>query len=207
MPKFESMNTPERLKYLRVERDNNSTQHDLYFKLLGMAHKIKESKALDYPKQTIYRLEKGLTELPPEFALAYSKYFNVSLDFLYCNTDYINVGYDEVKEKLGLSDFALNKLVHIKKNEQEKKALSVLDCLLSSANSNNLIDLLNAIYSHRDIAIKNIVSQYSGNVFVNSQYIKKPIILENGDLEYISLFKVSEIAKEIANFYKKSGGK
>lgn len=207
MPNFKNMNTPQRLKYLRVERDNNSTQHELYFKLLGMAHKIKESKALDYPKQTIYRLEKGLTELPPEFALAYSKYFNVSLDFLYCNTDYINIKYDEVKKKLGLSDFALNKLEHMKKNEQEKKALSVLDYLLSSANSNNLIDLLNAIYSHRDMDMKNVVSQYRGNVFINNQYIKNPIILEDGDLEYVSLFKVSEIAKKIANSYKKDGGK
>ena len=204
MNDFSKMNTGERLKYLRIIRDNNSSGHNLYFKLDGRPKDAEKNKDQNYPRQAIYRIEKNLADLPLDFATKYSKYFNVSFDFLYCNSDDINVGYDDVKKKLGLSDFALNKLEYMKNSEKEKKALSVLDNLLSSPNSNDFIELLLAIDSHRDIFSKNIVSQHRGNVF--DQTIRKPIILENGDLEYISLFKVSKIAEKIASSYK-SGGK
>ena len=121
MNDFSKMNTGERLKYLRVIRDNNSSGHNLYFKLDGRPKDAEKNKDQNYPRQAIYRMEKNLAALPLDFATKYSKYFNVSFDFLYCNSDDINVGYDDVKKKLGLSDFALNKLEYMKNSEKEKK--------------------------------------------------------------------------------------
>ena len=49
---------------------------------------------------------------------------------------------------------------------------------------------------------KNIVSGHKGNTFIDDKTIRNPIILENGDLEYIYLFKVSKLAEKIASSYK-----
>lgn len=202
MKDFSNMNTCERLKYLREERDNHSSAHDLYFKLENRVDdENAKDKNLSYPRQAIYRVEKGKAELPMDLAIKYSNYFGVSLDFLYCNSNDISIGYNEVKNRLGLSDFSLNKLEHMKKTEKEKQALSVLDDLLTK-NDDDFIEFLLAIKELKNIKHKNIVSGHKGNTFIDDKTIRNPIILENGDLEYIYLFKVSKLAEKIASSYK-----
>ena len=110
---------------------------------------------------------------------------------------------------LGFSNGALHKLEEL--NKKNKNTIDTLNKLLSPNLAPLFIELLNALFEHASVDIKARVSQYPGNTFLTEQnnkgYYKKPIMLKPKDLEYQSLFKISEISKNIANELKKNGGK
>ena len=110
---------------------------------------------------------------------------------------------------LSLTNDALHKLEELSKNN--KKIIDTLNKLLSPSLSPLFMELLDAFSEHSYIKAKSLVSQYPGNTFLTDSnikgYYKKPIILKADDLEYQSLFKISEISKSVANELKKNGGK
>ena len=170
---------------------------------------LKSTSALSSGKSTISQIERGVRGLTVDRAIVYAEIFNVSLDYFFRETESYKSEYEFIKEKFGFSDDALNKLEQLNKNNKEM--ISVLNRLLSIDLLPFFMELLEAFSEHSYIGTKSLVSQYPGNTFLTSQnikgYYRKPIILKPKDLEYQSLFKISEISKNIANELKKNGGK
>lgn len=193
----------KRLRKLR--KDAHLIQEKLFEELDGDA-KFSDS---EYPKQTISKLENGIIGLSLTKAITYADYFNVSLDYLYRDTEYYKPEYEDIEKMLGFSNDALHKLEEL--NKKNKNTIDILNKLLSPNLAPLFIELLDALFEHSSVDIKARVSQYPGNTFLTEQnskgYYKKPIMLKPKDLEYQSLFKISEISKNIANELKKNGGK
>lgn len=193
----------KRLRKLR--KDAHLIQEKLFEELDGDA-KFSDS---EYPKQTISKLENGIIGLSLTKAITYADYFNVSLDYLYRDTEYYKPEYEDIEKMLGFSNDALHKLEEL--NKKNKNTIDILNKLLSPNLAPLFIELLDALFEHSSVDIKARVSQYPGNTFLTEQnskgYYKKPIMLKPKDLEYQSLFTISEISKNIANELKKNGGK
>lgn len=193
----------KRLRKLR--KDAHLIQEKLFEELDGDA-KFSDS---EYPKQTISKLENGIIGLSLTKAITYADYFNVSLDYLYRDTEYYKPEYEDIEKMLGFSNDALHKLEEL--NKKNKNTIDILNKLLSPNLAPLFIELLDALFEHSSVDIKARVSQYPGNTFLTEQnskgYYKKPIMLKPKDLEYQSLFTISEISKNIANELKKDGGK
>lgn len=192
----------KRLKEIR--RNAGYSQTDLFkieIRKKGLNLELLNDKDfLDKGKQTISQIERGTRSLTLERGIIYADIFNVSLDYLYCRTEYQKPEYKELKNVTGLSDNSINKLEYIKNNS--KQLILMLDKLLSSKMSSDFIELLSALNEHTYIEIKNRVSQFPGSTYLLSNNIKgeykRPIILKQNDLEYISLFKITELIKRIA---------
>ena len=209
----------DRLSKLRNNVSPKLTQDKLYVELQNLIDKREvnisenEDKKEDKDEnvngdKVISKIENG-HGLTLRYALAYAEYFKVSLEYIYFGTKSYKPEYDDIKELTGLSDDALNKLEHL--NKKNKKIINMLNRLLSVNLLPFFIELLEAFYDHSNIAIKSFVSQFPDITFLNTQtikgYYKKPITLKPKDLEYQSLFKISEISKKIANELEKNGGK
>lgn len=160
-------------------------------------------------KSTISQLENGNRSLEDYYALAYADVLDVSLDYIYGRIKNLKPEYKGINEQLGLNDNAIKKLEELNKND--KNIIDILNKLLSPNLAPLFIELLDALFEHSSVDIKARVSQYPGNTFLTEQnskgYYKKPIMLKPKDLEYQSLFTISEISKNIANELKKNGGK
>ena len=192
-----------RLRKLR--KDAHLIQEKLFEELDGDA-RFSDS---EYPKQTISKLEKGKIGLSLTKAITYADYFNVSLDYLYRGKKYYKPEYEDIEKMLGFSNGALHRLEEL--NKKNRNTIDTLNKLLSPNLAPLFIELLDALFEHSFVDIKARVSQYPGNTFLTEQnnkgYYKKPIMLKPKDLEYQSLFTISEISKNIANELKKNGGK
>ncbi len=160
-------------------------------------------------KSTISQLENGNRNLEDYYALAYAEVLDVSLDYIYGRIKNLKPEYKGINEQLGLNDNAIKKLEELNKND--KNTIEILNKLLSPSLAPLFIELLDALFEHSFVDIKARVSQHPGNTFLTEQnnkgYYKKPIMLKSKDLEYQSLFTISEISKNIANELKKNGGK
>ncbi len=200
-----------KLAKLRTDRRPKLTQDKLYVELRNIIAKregtVPEEENVNGDK-VISKIENGYG-LSLRYALAYSEFFNVSLEYLYFDKKSYKPEYDDMKKMLGFSDYSLNKLEELNKNN--KNAIDTLNKLLSPNIAPIFIELLDSLFEHSSVDIKARVSQYPGNTFLNEQnkkgYYKKPIMLKPKDLEYQSLFTISEISKNIANELKKNGGK
>ena len=170
---------------------------------------LETSSILNSEESTISQIERGARSLTIDKAVTFAEIFNVSLDYFFRETESYKSEYEFIKEKFGFSDDALNKLEQL--NKDNKEMTGVLNKLLSVDLLPFFVELLEAFSEHSYIGTKSLVSLYPGNTFLTSQnikgYYKKPIILKPKDLEYQSLFKISEISKNIANELKKNGGK
>lgn len=200
----------KRLKQLRKNKKYSQIKvyneiHKIMYKKSGTTYNERDG---DSGKQDIYKFEKGKV-FSIDNALAYAELFNVSLDYLYYGNKYYKPEYEDISKLLGFSNDALNKLEEI--NKKDKKVIDTLNKLLSPKISPIFIELLEAINEHSYIKTKSLVSQYPGNTFLNANnikgYYKKPIMLKPEDLEYLSLFKISEISKKLADEIKNGGDK
>jgi len=79
---------------------------------------------------TISQIERAVRGLTIDMALEYTKIFNVSLDYIYGESNNLKPEYNEIIEKIGLSDKAIKNLEEI--NNNNKIAISVLNYLLST---------------------------------------------------------------------------
>lgn len=178
-------------------------------KLYNILQEIDDNKVEVNGKQSISKLEHGTMGLSIRNAEAYAKYFNVSLDYLYFGNQHYKPEYADMKNLLGFSDDAFHQLEYLNKNNND--TINILSKLLSPDVSPFFIDLLNALSEHSLIKIKSLVSLYPGHTFLDNcdikGYYKKPIMLKPEDLEYVSLFKISELSKNLANAIKNNGGK
>lgn len=170
----------ERLCKLRKTKD--LTQGKLFDKLQSIINGTKDEfkTKSDYGKQNICKLEKGVTHLNYEMAIAYAKFFNVSLDYLYFGTESYKPEYDIIKKTLGFSDDAIHKLEELN-TEFHNNITYVLNELLDPSRASYFIELLQAFFDFRYVGY------------------------ESDNEEYLSLFKINEIARKIANEFKNIG--
>lgn len=130
-------------------------------------------------KQSISKLEKGVMNLSLKNAIAYAEFFNVSLDYLYFGANSYKSEYDTIKKILGFSDDAIHKLEEL--NNKSNNLIYVLNELLDPSKATYFIELLQAFFDYRYVGY------------------------EKDDIEYLSLFKINEIAKKIAYEFKNIG--
>lgn len=151
-------------------------------------------------RQVISKIESG-KGLSLNNALAYSKYFNVSLNYLYFGEKNYKPEYEQLKNMLGLSDDALNKLEFLKNNNTN--IINVLNKLLSPELATDFIDLLSKYHEYTTLKNQKVLVDRRGSrstfdSFNIKGYINNPSILTSEDLEFISLFKISEQSKVVA---------
>lgn len=203
-----------RLAKLRTEVNPKLTQDKLYAKLRDLISKregtINDEDGNQNGDKVISKIENGYG-LSLRYALAYSEYFNVSLEYIYFGAKSYKPSYDDIKELTGLSDDALHTLEMLKKND--KLSLFVLNKFLGSKLSNTFITLLHSFFDYLKITAKrkDISSEYIKYAKKRGIKIKKSDDfsweLYPKEREYISLYKISTETKELAEEFKKCGDK
>lgn len=203
-----------RLAKLRTEVNPKLTQDKLYAALRDLISKregtINDDDGNQNGDKVISKIENGYG-LSLRYALAYSEYFNVSLEYIYFGAKSYKPSYDDIKELTGLSDDALHTLEMLKKND--KTSLFVLNKFLGSKMSNTFITLLHSFFDYLKITAKrkDISNEYIK--YAKKRGIKIKISddfsweLYPKEREYISLYKISTETKELAEEFKKCGDK
>ena len=203
-----------RLAKLRTEVNPKLTQDKLYAALRDLISKregtINDDDGNQNGDKVISKIENGYG-LSLRYALAYSEYFNVSLEYIYFGAKSYKPSYDDIKELTGLSDDALHTLEMLKKND--KTSLFVLNKFLGSKLSNTFITLLHSFFDYLKITAKrkDISNEYIK--YAKKRGIKIKISddfsweLYPKEREYISLYKISTETKELAEEFKKCGDK
>lgn len=168
----------------------------------------KKDETIVNGSKSISKIENGHA-FSLRYALAYAEYFNVSLEYLYGLSDIKQPGYDDVINKLGLSDDALHNLELL--NRTNKNLVTVLNMLLNSNLFPMFKELLNHYSEYANIdAIKHLV-HYPNMVRLDniptSQLILRNINLDSKTFVRLSKEEISDTAKRIADEIKKSGGK
>lgn len=203
-----------RLAKLRTEVNPKLTQDKLYAALRDLISKregtINDDDGNQNGDKVISKIENGYG-LSLRYALAYSEYFNVSLEYIYFGAKSYKPSYDDIKELTGLSDDALHTLEMLKKND--KTSLFVLNKFLGLKMSNTFITLLHSFFDYLKITAKrkDISNEYIK--YAKKRGIKIKISddfsweLYPKEREYISLYKISTETKELAEEFKKCGDK
>ena len=203
-----------RLAKLRTEVNPKLTQDKLYAALRDLISKregtINDDDGNQNGDKVISKIENGYG-LSLRYALAYSEYFNVSLEYIYFGAKSYKPSYDDIKALTGLSDDALHTLEMLKKND--KTSLFVLNKFLGLKMSNTFITLLHSFFDYLKITAKrkDISNEYIK--YAKKRGIKIKISddfsweLYPKEREYISLYKISTETKELAEEFKKCGDK
>ena len=123
----------KRIKKLR--REKGLSQNELARRL--------EYFESDNMKATISQWETGKKQVPLERAIMMTEIFHVSLDYLFCLTDYHHVENAIIEDATGLSDKSIE-VLRKNKREGDNRYLFMLDLLLSDEKDtfNSLMDKL-----------------------------------------------------------------
>lgn len=168
-------------RLFKLRKNKKLTQSELYDELQKKIAKKEGTTvfATENGKQAICKIESG-DSLSLRNALAYAEFFNVSLDYIYRGTESYKPEYNIIKNTLGLSDDAIHKLEELN-NKSNNNIIYVLNELLDPSRVDYFIELLQAFFDYRYVGY------------------------EPNDVEYLSLFKINEIAKKIAYEFKDIG--
>lgn len=209
---FDDREIGNRLAELRTNIRPKLTQDKLYVELRNIIAKregtIPEKENVNGDK-VISKIENGYG-LSLKYALAYAEYFNVSLEYIYFGAKSYKPSYDDIKELTGLSDDALNILEKLK---NDKTFIFVLNNFLGPNLSSYFINLLHSYFDYYNLNVK---SKEMNNEYI--KYIKsKGAKIKNVDnfswefypkeRDYTCLYKISTESNELAEKFKKSGGK
>lgn len=205
------MNNNEIGKRLRKLRTSKNLTLDEMFE--GIQEKICEYNGENYVKKDyrngsyISSLESGTGNLQLEKAIGYSKFFDVSIDYLVFGTKSYKPEYDDIKKMLGLSDDALHNLEKL--NKTNKQALNTLNKLLSPKLFPIFEELINDYSEHSLLDIKSHMMNYPGTVRYNKTAVSplflKYIDLDSKGLDTLSKTIISDCSKKLADEIRKSG--
>ena len=116
-------------------------------------------------------IENSNANLTLELAIAYSKVFNVSLEYLFCLSDDMQPNDKGIREELGLTDIAISKIRDFSNTEVYPKQLEILNILFESDFMTELIQSLDSfIYttdSYRDMETLNLDERENDKEIVN----------------------------------------
>lgn len=149
-------NIGPRLKKLRTER--NLSLGKLATELAQHVTIHLEGKS---GETRILAIENSKNNLTPELAIAYSKYFDVSLEYIFCLSDDMQPENRTIKEVLGLEDSAIAKIAKIKKvsETQSETQLEILNFLIEHDFIKGLIESFDSfVYTTRSLSESKIIS-------------------------------------------------
>lgn len=116
-------------------------------------------------------IENSNANLTLELAIAYSKVFNVSLEYLFCLSDDMQPNDKGIREELGLTDIAISKIRDFSNTEVYPKQLEILNILFESDFMTELIQSLDSfIYTtnlYRDMETLNFDDRENDKEIVN----------------------------------------
>ncbi len=116
-------------------------------------------------------IENSNANLTLELAIAYSKVFNVSLEYLFCLSDDMQPNDKGIREELGLTDIAISKIRDFSNTEVYPKQLKILNILFESDFMTELIQSLDSfVYttdSYRDMETLNLDERENDKEIVN----------------------------------------
>lgn len=92
----------------------------------------------------ISEIEKSNANLTPELAVAYSRFFDVSLEYIFCLSDDMRPENKEVKETLGLTDAAIAKMKAISSENGSATYMKILNILFENDFMSELIHSLDS---------------------------------------------------------------
>lgn len=92
----------------------------------------------------ISEIEKSNANLTPELAVAYSQFFDVSLEYVFCLSDDMRPENKEVKETLGLTDEAIAKIKAFSNENGPATYMKILNILFESDFMSELIHSLDS---------------------------------------------------------------
>ncbi len=138
----------QRLKELRTER---------YLSLRKVAKQLAAHVELQLEGKSgetrISAIENSGANLTPELAIAYSKVFDVSLEYIFCLSDDMQPENKTIKETLGLGDIAIAKIKDFSITQ-----LQILNFLIKSDFIKGLIDSFDSfVYATRSMSKSIIV--------------------------------------------------
>ena len=116
-------------------------------------------------------IENSNANLTLELAIAYSKVFNVSLEYLFCLSDDMQPNDKGIREESGLTDIAISKIRDFSNTEVYPKQLKILNTLFESDFMAELIQSLDSfIYTtnfYRDMETLNFDERENDKEIVN----------------------------------------
>lgn len=80
----------------------------------------------------ISAIERSSNNLTPELAIAYSKIFDVSLEYLFCLSNDMRPENKSIKEVLGLTDIAISKIKDFSNGKNSETEMKILNTLFES---------------------------------------------------------------------------
>lgn len=92
----------------------------------------------------ISAIENSTANLTPELAIAYSKIFDVSLEYLFCISDDMRPENKSIKEVLGLTDITISKIKDFSSGKNSKIEMKILNALFESGLILELVHSLNS---------------------------------------------------------------
>lgn len=116
-----------RLKRLR--EDNGQKLHTLAKQLAPHVGIQLEGKS---GETRLSAIENANANLTLELAIAYSKVFGVSLEYILCLSDDMQPENKAIKEVLGLTDITISKIKSLKDNQELETQLVILNILFES---------------------------------------------------------------------------
>lgn len=163
-------------------------------------------------KQTLSQIENGSRGLKPNIIRAYATVLNTTIDYLMGRINDWKMEYKDVKEVIGLSDEAINKLENA--NTQNKSLISSLDKLICN---NYFIDLLGAINEYK-VLKKKIILEKAPHILNTVDDMRKYRLLEEykksdfiqlkpEDALFLSEYKINSIFNKLTNSMLNGGDK
>lgn len=94
----------------------------------------------------ISRIENSDANLTVELAIAYSKIFDVSLEYLFCLSNDMRPENKSIKEVLGLTDIAISKIKDFSNEKNSKTEMKILNTLFESGLLLKLVQNLDSFF-------------------------------------------------------------
>ena len=138
-PNDKFKNIGNRLKKLR--KDNDLTLNQVAARLNPYVQIQLDGKS---GETRIAEIEKSNANLTPELAVAYSRVFDVSLEYVFCLSDDMRPENKEVKETLGLTDAAIAKIKAFSSENGSATYLKILNLLFETDFMSELIHSLDS---------------------------------------------------------------
>jgi len=183
MIQYNRENTAKRIKQLRESRGWNITEMGVELNsILGFDEGGLRIMSLGGTsgKHTVAQLEslnpdnKNKRNITPDIAFAYSEIFEVSLEYIYCQTDDWQPEHKNIKEVTGLIDSSIESLTLLGDDVDDRSRLQLRNFLNDLLSSKNVYDIAREYENYKRVAfspkrewqnLKNRIKELDENVF------------------------------------------
>lgn len=114
--------------------------------LIALAEKLQPFVSIvlegNVGRSVISNLENRKQNLTPELAIAYSKVFDVSLEYLFCVSEHWKEENKDIKEVTGLSDKSIDVLKKYPKGDDVQPYLAIFNTLCECGSMTEIIEAL-----------------------------------------------------------------